>query len=149
MGQTTNSTGVAGAGASLPTLAVLVCQPGSGPRAAAAVSSNEVCCGPELETVVRDGRYRSLATPTGSYDLPSVVAALPQAQRPELIVVGTDGTGRQQPRNLDAFSCPRVLMVGDLQRGPAPLRTVLRYACEESFDLIVLARTRQHAHFFA
>jgi tetratricopeptide (TPR) repeat protein len=133
----------------MPSLAVLVCHPGSGHRPSPAVSSNEICCGPDLETVVREGRYRSLATPIDSYDLRAVAAALPEAQRPELIVVATDGTGRQQPRNLDAFPCPRVLVVGDLQRGAAPLRAVLRYAGEEAFDLIVLARTRQHAHFFA
>lgn len=131
----------------LPSVNTLVCSWSPLARPIA-VSTSEIFCGPDWPTVVREERLVSVATAAGGYDLRAVADALPLAQRPSLILVNADPTGAQQPRHLAAFDdCSRILLVGETCHGRAPLRTVLSYAREEPFDLILVG-PRQHAHFF-
>jgi len=111
-------------------------------------SPSEVFCGPDAADEQRDGRWRSLRTNTGHYDLAAVAARLPAAQRPELIVIKADATNRNWPRNLQAFSCPKVLILGDTQHLTEPLRRLLDYAQAERFDFILSDHDRHHLHFF-
>ena len=111
-------------------------------------SPNEVFCGPDTETRVIDGRLLSLEVPAGSYDARTVLDQIPAGQRPELLIVKADATQRNLPRNLQVFSCPKVLVVGDTHHYRSPLRTVIAYAHSEPFDFVVFDHTRHHAHWF-
>jgi glycosyltransferase involved in cell wall biosynthesis len=142
-------TGNAAAPEALPTVNAVICSAQARQEGWTFVlSAAEVWCGPGTPTVFSEGRYQSLQSPGGAYDLRPVLAQLPAAQRPELILVVGDGTGRNQPRHLEGFGCPRVLLVTDSHHGRAPLRTLLGYAAEERFDLVVLDGARQHGHFW-
>lgn len=111
-------------------------------------SPNEVFCGPDAADAQQDGRWRSLRTPAGQYDLAGVAARLPAAQQPDLVVVKTDATNRNYPRNLQALRCPKVLVLGDTQHLTEPLRRLLDYAQAERFDFILSDHNRQHLHVF-
>src|SRR5476649_2211643 len=111
-------------------------------------SRREVFCGPDTDTRVAAGRTFALRTPAGSFDIADILAQLPAAQQPEIVVVKADATARNLPRGLAALKCPRVLLVGDTHHLRHPLQTVLRYAREEPFDFIILDHTRHHAPWF-
>jgi glycosyltransferase involved in cell wall biosynthesis len=133
----------------LPTVDAVICS--AQPRHEARqplLSTGEIWCGPGAGTAFSEGRYRALEAPGGDYDLRPVLEQLPAAQKPALLLVAADGSGRNQPRHLAAFPCPKVLLVGDSHYGPAPLRTLLRYATDERFDFLVLDGARQHGHFW-
>lgn len=112
-------------------------------------STHEVFCGPDVETKVHDGRVATLKTPAGSHDAAHILAQLPVSQHPELIVVKADSTQRNCPRNLAAFKCPKVLLVGDTHHQRSPISSVISYAQSEPFDFVVMDHTRHHAHWFA
>lgn len=111
-------------------------------------SRQEVFVGPDCQDSVEDGRVRSLRTEIGEYDLIALIDRLPVDQRPDLVVVKADATRGNFPRHLDRFSGPKVLLVGDTHHFDDPIRTLLRYAAIETFDLIVMDHTRHHGHFF-
>jgi glycosyltransferase involved in cell wall biosynthesis len=137
--------------ASLPTPRVLLCF--LAPRGlyrAPLFSPQEIFCGPDADDAFApDGRVLSLRTPVGGYDLADVLKRLPADQQPELLVVKADATGRNLPRNTRLVRGPRVLLVGDTHHLHRPLRTLLSYAAQESFDRIIFDHTRHHAHAFA
>jgi glycosyltransferase involved in cell wall biosynthesis len=111
-------------------------------------SPDEIFCGPDTVTKVVDGRLVSLQVPVGSYDARTVLDQLPDAQRPELVIVKADASRRNFPRNLQAFACPKVLIVGDTHHFRSPLRTTIAYALSEPFDFVIFDHTRHHAHWF-
>src|SRR5271165_1320568 len=112
-------------------------------------SPAEIFCGPDAQQRIADGRVFSLKTPVGRYDAAELLDLIPQSQRPELLIVKADATQRNLPRNLRAFRCPKILLVGDTHHFTAPLRTLIGYAQSEPFDYIVFDHTRHHAHWFA
>ncbi|MBY6266501.1 glycosyltransferase (plasmid) [Azospirillum sp. 412522] len=111
-------------------------------------SAQEIFCGPDCADEVEGGRVTALRTPAGNFDMAAVVARLPAAQRPDLVVVKADATRRNLARNLDRVPGTKVLLVGDTHHMAAPVDTLLRYAASEPFDAIVVDHTRHHAHFF-
>jgi glycosyltransferase involved in cell wall biosynthesis len=111
-------------------------------------STNEIFCGPDCETIKLDGKYKTIKTPIGVYDVSSVIDQLPPSQMPELIVVRADATRRNFPINLKQFNCPKILIVGDTQHLNTPVQTLLRYALQEQFDFILSDHKRHHLHFF-
>ncbi len=111
-------------------------------------STREVFCGPDCATMQDEQGFRSIKTPAGEFDLAAVLRQLPAAQRPDLVVVKTDASRRNFARNLDAFDCPKVLIVGDTHHMQTPVRSLLTYASMESFDRIIADHTRHHAHYF-
>jgi hypothetical protein len=106
-------------------------------------------CGPERPDREYRGLTISLKTPLGRYDLARQVERLPPGQRPDLVVVRADATRRNRPVNLAGVKARKVLLVGDTHHRQAPIAGLIDYAKSESFDLILLDYTRQHAHFFA
>lgn len=113
------------------------------------LGDEQVNCGPAQTAATDvDGRVVSLPTPVGEYDLAAVVAALPAAQVPDLVVCLVDSSRRNMPRNLGAFRCPRVLLVADTHHLAEPLQGLLAYAAGEPFDRIVLLYDRHHVGFF-
>ena len=87
-------------------------------------------------------------TPIGVYDLKVALASQNLPTRYDLIVVYADASGFNFPLNLNAFDCPKVLVIGDTHHLRDPLRQVVEYAGDASFDFIVSMYNRQHLHWF-
>lgn len=114
------------------------------------LGEEQVVCGPDWPNAkAPGGRVVSLATPVGEYDLAAVSARLPLAQVPDVVVCLVDSAGRNRPRNLDAFRCPRVLLIADTHHQESPLIGLLRYAAGEPFERLVFLYDRHHAGCFA
>lgn len=112
-------------------------------------SSKEVFCGPDTDTRAAAGRVLALKTKVGDSDAADVLRQLPANRQPEYVVVKADATRRNFPRNLAAFSCPKILLVGDTHHLASPISSLIRYAREEPFDFVIFDHTRHHARFFA
>lgn len=123
---------------------------GSAPQymAPPSLAEEQVNCGPHFTDEARDGRFVSLATPKGGYDLAAVAARLPADQQPDVVACLVDSSRASLPRNLAAFRCPKVLLVADTHHLSSPLLTLLRYASTERYDRVVLLYDRHHAAFF-
>src|SRR5262249_50012430 len=87
-------------------------------------------------------------TPVGVYDLKVALASQNLPTRYDLIVVYADASGFNFPLNLDAFDCPKVLVIGDTHHLRDPLRQVVEYAGDARFDFVVSMYNRQHLHWF-
>jgi len=113
------------------------------------LADDQINCGPEWpDARTSEGRICSLTTPLGEYDLAGVAAKLPADQQPDLVVCLVDASWRNVPRNLQAFRCPRVLLIADTHHMSSPILGMLRYASTEPFDRIVLLYDRHHARIF-
>ncbi len=112
------------------------------------VSRNEVLCSPDEETKIEKGRPVTLQTEVGIIDAKKTASQLPEGWEPDLIVVKLDASLRQVPKNLSAFSCPKVLIIGAPHQFFKPLTNLLDYLESESFDLIVSDHDRHHLHWF-
>jgi Glycosyl transferases group 1 len=87
-------------------------------------------------------------TPIGVYDLKVALSSQNLPSRYDLIVVYADASGFNFPLNLNAFDCPKVLVVGDTHHLKDPLRQVVEYAGDARFDFVVSMYNRQHLHWF-
>lgn len=113
------------------------------------LSEQMIVCGPFIQTrQMEDGRYYSLNTPRGRFDLAQVLATLPSEQTPDVIVVWSDASCTIQPGNIAACPGHKVLIIGDTHHMQQPIRCLLSYATQERFDTYLIVATRQHAHFF-
>ncbi len=113
------------------------------------LAEEQVDCGPYFHDRRHDGRWLSVATPRGDYDLAKVAARLGPDQQPDLVAVHVDGASMAgTPRNLAAFTCPKILLVADTHHGANPLGNLIRYALDQPFDRVVLLYDRHHADFF-
>ena len=111
-------------------------------------STNEVFCSPDCESTKSNGTVKTIQTHGGIYDIKQVVDQLPSSQKPELIVVKTDATGRNFPINLQQYHCPKLLILGDSHHLKMPIQTLLVYAAQEKFDYIISDHDRHHLHYF-
>jgi len=111
-------------------------------------SQNEVFCGPDCEPAKVNGVFKSIKTPVGAFNINEIIDLLPETQKPELIVVKADATGRCYPANLDDLHCPKVLILGNTQHLKKPIRSLLNYAKQENFDFITSDHKRHHLHYF-
>jgi hypothetical protein len=113
------------------------------------LGDEQINCGPDWKDE-RDpsGRVTSLSTPLGSYDLAAVASRLPAEQAPDLVVCLVDASWRNLPRNLGAFKCPRVVLVGDTGHMQSPLVRMLQYLSTEPYHRVVLPYDRHHASIF-
>lgn len=123
------------------------------------ISDDQVVAGPMTPDEEAEGRIRGIRTEGGTFDASAVADRLGSGWRPDLVVVRVDAFGGCRPRNLDAFRCPAVLLVGDTHHAPEPEalegkpdwaddRFMVRYALSHAFTATCLDYTRQHAHFF-
>lgn len=110
-------------------------------------SDRMITCSPYPKTKGFPGLIEHIVSPSASFDLYEACKFLKADLRPEVIVVWADSTRRMEPRNLDAFTCPKVLLVGDTHHQNKPIRNLIHYAASEKFDA-VLMHVRAHAHFF-
>ncbi len=112
------------------------------------ISPREVFCSPHCETQIVEERYKNIQTPSGVYDINSIIERLPKSQKPDLIVVKADSTGANFPINLTSLSCPKLLICGNTQHLSKPIQTLVEYATEEQFDFIMSDHKRHHLHYF-
>jgi Glycosyl transferases group 1 len=87
-------------------------------------------------------------TPIGVYDLKVVLESQQLPTRYDLIVVYADASGFNFPLHLDAFDCPKVLVIGDTHHLKDPLRQMVEYARDARVDFIVSLCNRQHLRWF-
>jgi hypothetical protein len=109
------------------------------------LSRRQTTGGPLMTTVPG---ARTFSTPRGEYDLPEALARAGLRLAPDLVVIWADATRANLPRNLGRLPGRKVLMVGDTQHLPMPLRTMITYALSEPFDLVLSCHNRHHLHFF-
>lgn len=112
------------------------------------LGDEQINCGPDWLDRDIGGFVISLNTPVGAYDLATVAARLPADQQPDAVVCLVDASWRSLPRNLQAFKCPKILLVADTHHLTAPIRGMVRYAQSEPFDRVVLLYDRHHWEFF-
>ncbi|MBL9208850.1 MAG: glycosyltransferase family 1 protein, partial [Opitutaceae bacterium] len=113
------------------------------------LADEQIVCGPDWLDADIGGYVTARNTPVGEYDLAAIAARLPADQQPEAVVCLVDASWRSVPRNLQAFRCPKVLLVADTHHLNAPLAGMIRYAQSERFDRVVLLYDRHHWDFFA
>jgi len=97
---------------------------------------------PDAQTI--DGKWISLRTPVGEYDLTTVLGKIPADQQPDIIVNLVDASWRNQPRNLAVFKGTKILLVIDSDRLVFPLAELLRYRADEFHDRVVFLRSLDH-----
>lgn len=112
------------------------------------LSPHEIFCGPDVEDQQSDGRWTCVKTPAQAFDAKDFLTQKGFLREPEVILVKADATGRNFPRNLGQFKCPKVLLVGVTHFLAHPIRRVIEYAKSEPFDFILMDVTRHHAHWF-
>jgi tetratricopeptide (TPR) repeat protein len=124
------------------------CSP-AGYMAPPRLGDEQVNCGPDWPDRDIDGHVFSLNTSAGQYDLAALAARLPAEQQPDAVVCLVDASWRSMPRNLQAFKCPKILLVADTHHLNEPIAGMIRYAKSEPYDRIVLLYDRHHWEFFA
>ena len=118
------------------------------------LSEDQVVAGPMTPDAEVDGQVRGIRTEPGTFDASEVAARLGGRWRPDLVVVRVDAFGGCRPRNLGAFPCPAVLVVGDTHHAPEPEalagkpdwaddRFMLRYALSHPFAAVCLDYSSQ------
>lgn len=112
------------------------------------LAEEQINCGPFFENVEIGGRFISLATPHGKYDLAAIAAKLPVDQQPDVVVCLVDACGRNLPSNLAAFKCPKILLLADTHHMVRPIVSMLQYVNTERFDRIIFLYTRHHIDVF-
>ena len=114
----------------------------------------QVVCGPLVDPGrSEDGVFTFVRTPRGAYDLMAVLRSQRDAigwdpSDAEAVVVYADPSGVSEPRGIDAFTCPKLLLVGDTHHMRQPILTTLGYAISEDFDFHFVLYNRNHGHFF-
>lgn len=112
------------------------------------LSDGEIFCGPDAADLKENGHWRCAKTPAGRFDVVAFCKEKSIALEHDVLLVKADATGRNFPRNLGAFKCPKVLLVGDTHHMQGPIRKLIQYAKSEPFDRIIFDHTRHHARWF-
>jgi hypothetical protein len=111
------------------------------------LSKSQVTVGPKLRPDQPRLMYAG-RTPIGVYDLKAALESQGLPVRYDLVVVYADASGMNFPLNLDAFDCPKALVVGDTHHLKFPLRQMLEYAKDAHVDFIVSICNRHHLRWF-
>lgn len=111
---------------------------------------NMVVCGPHFQTIRNnDGSFRSVQSPhRQTYDIASLIGALPAKQKPELVIVRIDAGMENMAENLAAVDVPKLAILGDSHHLRAPIKTLVTYALRQNFDFFILDHNKQHAHWY-
>lgn len=112
------------------------------------LAEEQVNCGPYFPDRQIGGSVVSLRTPKGEYDLFSVASRLPPDQQPDAVVCLVDSSRLNQPGNLAAFRCPRILLLADTHHLANPLLGMVNYMAAQRFDRVVVLYTRHHLELF-
>ena len=111
---------------------------------------NMIVCGPHYPTrQASDGCFTSIQTPhRQSYDIASLIAALPLRPRPDVVIVRIDAGLENIPGNLAAVEVPKLAILGDSHHMQAPIQNLVSYALAQPFDYLILDHNKQHAHWY-
>ena len=113
------------------------------------LADEQIIAGPDWpDAQTADGRWTSLRTPVGNYDLASMLAKLPPEQKPDVVISLVDASWRNVPRNVAAFRGPKALLVADTHHLASPLISMFQYTATEAYDRVVFLYDRHHAGFF-
>jgi hypothetical protein len=113
------------------------------------LADEQIVAGPDWpDAQSPDGKWLSLRTPVGDYDIATVLARIPAEQQPDAIVSLVDASWRNQPRNLAAFDGPKALLIADTHHLSSPLIGMVNYAATEPYTRIVFLYDRHHLAFF-
>jgi hypothetical protein len=113
------------------------------------LADEQIVAGPDWpDAQSPDGKWLTLRTPVGDYDIAKVLARIPAEQQPDAIVSLVDASWRNQPRNLAAFPGPKALLVADTHHLSSPLIGMVNYAATEPYTRIVFLYDRHHLAFF-
>jgi hypothetical protein len=112
------------------------------------LAPGQVTIGPKLRSDQPQLMFAG-RTPVGVYDLKAALASQGLPTRYDLVVVYADASGMNFPLNLDAFDCPKALVVGDTHHLKSPLRQMIEYARDARFDLVASICNRQHLRWFS
>lgn len=113
------------------------------------LAEEQIVAGPDWpDAQTPGGKWISLRTPVGEYDLAAVLAKIPADQQPDAVIALVDASWRNQPRNLVSFRGPKALLVADTHHLSSPLIGMFKYAATEPYDRIVFLYDRHHLAFF-
>ena len=101
-------------------------------------SGQQIICGPFYPNAQLGGKTRSIHTEPGEYDIEEVIADLSEEERPEIVIVRSDSSRQNWPRNLKRTGAQTVLVVGDTHHLQRPISGLLAYAMLEEFDTLSL-----------
>jgi glycosyltransferase involved in cell wall biosynthesis len=113
------------------------------------LAEEQIVAGPDWpDAQTPEGKWLSLRTPVGGYDLAVILARIPAEQRPDAVVSLVDASWRNQPRNTAAFRGPKALLIADTHHLASPLIGMFQYAATERYDRVVFLYDRHHLAFF-
>ena len=92
---------------------------------------------------------REINFPLGSnINMEDIVKQLPPNWYPDLFVAKVDSFFNIIPRNVEALSCPKILILGDTQHGINPLNRMINYAKSEQYDFYITDHKRHHLWYY-
>jgi hypothetical protein len=102
------------------------------------LTDEQITAGPDWpDAQTLDGRWLSLRTPVGDYNLADLLAKIPAEQRPDAIVSLVDARWRNAPRNLRSFTGLKVLALSDRPGEEPDMADIFRYVGREIFDRVL------------
>jgi hypothetical protein len=101
---------------------------------------------PDAQTLA--GEWISLRTPVGEYDFATLLAKIPDDQRPDVVFVFANGSWRNQPRNVGCFPGKRILLFSACHEKSAEVPQLFPYLGSERFDRVMLAKNHVHQEQF-
>jgi hypothetical protein len=110
------------------------------------IDPDEIVAGPQYNKVKHGDRLRFIGIPSGRSDFHRLWDLIPQAQKPDVLLVHADATSGCLPVNLPE-GISKFLLVGDTHHLSSPISAMLNYALTNNFTAIFVWN-RQHAHFF-
>src|SRR5258706_4854306 len=111
------------------------------------LSDRQVTVGPKISSGQAQEPFDGF-TPYGRYDLFAALESLRLPTEFDAIVVWSDAHGANQPINLEAFRCPKILCVGDTNHLETPLQKMIDYQNDAKFDYVLSSHNRHHLHWF-
>lgn len=105
------------------------------------LSDEQIVAGPDWpDAQTLDGRWLSLRTPVGDYNLSDLLSKIPAEQRPDAIVSHVDARWRNAPRNLRSFAGLKVLLLSDRPGEEPDMADIFRYVGREIFDRVMFLK---------
>jgi hypothetical protein len=113
------------------------------------LADEQIVAGPICADVrAPDGRWLTLRTAAGSYDLAGVLAKIPADQSPEAIVCFLDAGWKDAPRNLRCFGGTKVLLLANNLKKGADLSGLFHYVGREFFDRVMFLKDQAQLQRF-
>ena len=112
------------------------------------ITEDQTTIGPQFKPAGADTERFDYHTPSGQYDLAQTLCEQGAPHAFDLIVVYTDASCTNLPRNLDAVTGRKVLVVGDTHHLKKPLQRMIGYAQAEPYEFIISSHNRHHLHWF-